>query len=834
MSEPVALILCLVGGLALAARRAPQWVWGFAVLAITATWQIGLLEGRIASPSLGIPNLLGWLPALVFAAFSIPSLRRSFLVAPVFHIIRRRLPRVTETARQALGAGTISFEAEIFGGTPNWKRLRAVPPIKLTDEEKAFLDGPVEELFQIVDDWQIRHIDRDISEEIWDFVRKQRFLGMLISKEYGGPGFSAQALSIILGKIASRSPDVFTIIMIPNSLGPAALIEKYGTEQQKHYYLPRLVNGQDIPCLLLTGPASGSDAASMRDIGIVARGKHKGVETLGIRVSWDKRYITLAPRATLLALAFRLFDPEGLLGRGEDIGITVALVPADHPGVLIGRRHLPSGAAFPNGPSWGKDVFIPLGWVIGGEKMAGLGWEMLMECLSASRAISLPSGAAAGAKAMLRVSTAYGRIRKQFGLPIARMEALEEPLARMIETAYVTEAGRAVAAAMVSQGERPSVISALMKYQTTERLRRSVNDAMDLHGGRGICDGPTNYLQSAYQTVPITMTIEGANIVTRALIAFTQAALRSHPYLRREVQACQDGDEKRGLAAFEKAFLDHISFFLANAAGAFLHNVTGGRFAKVPEGTVGTAKWHRQLARTSRHFAFVADLTVVLLGGRLKTKQKLTGRLADALSELCLLACVLKRYEDDGRLADDRYIVALAAQNGLHRFQEALRGTIDNFPIMWARHLMKAVVFPLGSPYRPAPDWLSHRIVQLVLESNELRDRLTRDIYITNDPNDPTGLLEVTLQKVIRAEDTEKKVDRAVRQGIVRRYHGIDWIGDAVKQGVITESEGGLLREVEDLTARVIAVDHFDPDEVKPNYMTAGHNIRAAQGAVTE
>jgi acyl-CoA dehydrogenase len=749
-------------------------------------------------------------------------------------MIRRRLPRVTETARQALGAGTVGFEAEIFGGTPAWKRLQTVPPIKLTDEEKAFLDGPANELCRIVDDWRIRHIERDISEEIWNFVREHRFLGMLISKEYGGPGFSAQALSIILGKIASRSPDVFTIIMIPNSLGPAALIERYGTEQQKHYYLPRLVNGEDIPCLLLTGPTSGSDAASMRDIGTVARGKYRGVEMIGVLVSWDKRYITLAPKATLLALAFRLFDPEGLLGKGEDIGITVALVPADHPGVLIGRRHLPSGAAFPNGPSWGKDVFIPLGWVIGGEKMVGQGWEMLMECLSASRAISLPSCAAAGAKAMLRVSTAYGRIRKQFGLPIARMEALEEPLARMIEAAYVNEAGRAVAAAMVSQGERPSVISALMKYQTTERLRCSVNDAMDLHGGRGICDGPTNYLQSAYQTVPIAMTIEGANIVTRALIVFTQAALRLHPYVRREVQACQDADEGRGFAAFEKAFLDHISFFLANAASAFLHNVTGGRFAKVPEGTLGTARWHRQLARASRNFACIADLTVVLLGGRLKTKQKLTGRLADALSELCLLACVLKRYEDDGKLADDRYIVAFAAQNGLHRFQEAMQVAIDNFPVVWIRPLMKAVVFPLGGPYRPAPDWLSHRIVQLVLESGELRDRLTRYIYATNDPNDPTGLLEVTLEKVIRAEDTEKKVERAVRQGIVRRYHGIDWIEDAIKQDVITESEAGLLREVEGLTARVIAVDHFDPDEIKPNYMTAGDNIGAAQSTVTE
>jgi alkylation response protein AidB-like acyl-CoA dehydrogenase/class 3 adenylate cyclase len=426
MSELVALILCLSGGLALATRRAPQWIWALAILAITATWQTGLFEGRIESPSLGLLRLLGWLPALLFGVLSIPSLRRSLLVAPAFNMIRRGLPRVTETAQQALGAGTVGFDAEIFGGKPDWKKLRAVPPIKLTDEEKAFLDGPTEELCRMIDDWQVRHNQREIPEEIWDFVKKHRFLGMQISKKYGGLGFSAQAQSLILGKVASRSADVFAIITIPNSLGPGELIEKYGTDEQKHHYLPRLVKGDDIPCLALTGPTSGSDAATMRDIGTVARGKYKGADAIGIRVSWDKRYITLAPKATLVGLAFHLFDPENLLGKGENVGITVALVPADHPGVVIGRCHLSSGAAFPNGPTWGEDVFIPLVWVIGGEEMVGQGWGMLMECLSASRAISLPSCAAAGAKSMLRVSTAYGRIRKQFGLPLARMEAIEE------------------------------------------------------------------------------------------------------------------------------------------------------------------------------------------------------------------------------------------------------------------------------------------------------------------------------------------------------------------------------------------------------------------------
>jgi acyl-CoA dehydrogenase len=834
MWELVTLIVCLAGGLALAARRAPLWIWALVVAAIALAWQIGLPEGHVEIPSFGLLSLLGWLPAVAFGALAIPMLRRSVLVAPAFRFIRRALPRLSEVARQSAGAGTIGFDAEFFGGRPDWDKLRAVPPITLTDEERAFLDGATEQLCRMIDDWRIRH-DQDIPDEVWRFLKEHHFFGLRIAKQHGGLGFSAQALSLVLGKVASRSPDVFTIIMIPNSLGLGELIETYGTDEQKRHHLPRLARGDDIPCLALTGPASGSDAAAMRDIGTVTRGRYQGADTLGIRVSWDKRYITLAPNATLLGLAFHLFDPENLLGKGEDVGITVALVPADHPGVVIGARHLSAGTAFPIGPTSGKDVFIPLAWVLGGDDMAGQAWRMLMECVSASRAIALPSCAAAGAKSMLRVSTAYGRIRRQFRSPIAKMEALEEPLARMVEAAYVSEAGRAVTASMVSRGEKPAVISALMKYQTTERLRGSVNDAMDLHAGRAICDGPANYLQSAYQMVPAAVTVEGANIVTRALITATQGALMSHPYLGREMRACQDADERRGLAAFEHAILDHVSFALSNAAGAFIHNLTAGWFAKVPARTPGTARWYRQLWRASRNFAFVADVSIVLLGaGGLRIRQKITGRLADALSELYLLACALKRHEDDGMPAEDRPIVAFAAQNGFYRFQEALRGTIDNFPVAWARRLMKIVVFPLGAPYRPAPDRLGHKIVGLVLEPGELRDRLTRYIYLSTDPNEPTGLLEVALEKAIRAENAEKKVDRAVRRGLVRRYHGIDWIGGAAKQGVISEGEAELLREVEALAARVIAVDHFDPDAVRPNYMTPGHNTRAAQGAAAE
>ena len=825
--------LVVAGIVALGMYKAPLWAWALGAVAAAIVWQSGV-SGTVSDPSPGLIGYLFWLIAIVFGLLAVPAIRRAVLIAPVFKFIKGMMPKISDTERQALEAGTVGFDAELFSGTPDWDKLRSVAPVVLTSEEQAFLSGPTEELCGMINDWQMRHTEAEVPEDIWDYVKKHGFLGMLISKEHGGLGFSAQAQSLIIGKIASRSPDVVTVVMVPNSLGPGELIEKYGTKEQMAHYLPRLAAGEEVPCFALTGPTSGSDAATMRDIGIVTRGQHDGKDVVGIRLTWDKRYITLGPNATLLGLAFRLFDPDKILGQGENIGITVAMIPTTHPGVNIGRRHLPSGNAFPNGPNWGKDVFIPIDWVIGGEKMVGQGWRMLMECLSAGRAISLPSSATGGVKALLRFTTAYGRIRKQFGLPVARMEGIEEPLARMIETAYVCEAARGVTAAMVSRGERPSVLSALMKYQTTERMRQSVNDAFDVHGGRAICDGPSNYLQSAYQMVPVGITVEGANILTRTLITFAQGALRSHPYLFDEIHAAQDLDSERGQEKFEKAFGDHIAFTVSNACGAFFHNLTGGHFGAQPEHSAGQAQWYRQLGRASRNFAFVADVTVVILGGGLKTKQKLTGRLADALSELFFVACVLKRFEDDGKLSSDKDIVDLAAANGLFRFQEAMCGVVDNFPVAPLRWLMRTVVFPLGRPYRPASDDLGHRVVRLVLQVPEVRDRLTCHIYVSQDVEDPTGLLEVTLKKVVAAEETEKKLERAIRAGTVRRYHGMDWIGDAVAKGVLTESEGQLLREVEALTARVIAVDNFDPTEVKPHYVKVGPNSRRAESAAAE
>lgn len=821
------LALVVAGVFVLAMKRAPLWLWAIAALFAAYAGFSSALTSDPASVSV-LPLLLALL-AVVFAGLSIGPLRQAILTRPAFNMIRSVLPKVSDTEQEALDAGTIGFDAELFSGRPDWEKLRSIPGIVLTDEEKAFLDGPTEELCAMLDDWQIRHHLNEIPEQVWDFAKKHGFLGMLISKEHGGLGFSAQAQSLILGKIASRSPDAVTIVMVPNSLGPGELLEKYGTDEQKEKYLDALAKGREVPCFALTGPTSGSDAATMRDVGYVERGMHNGEETLGIRLSWKKRYITLGPKATLMGLAFHLFDPDNLLGKGTEPGITVAIIPADHEGVNIGRRHLPSGAAFPNGPNWGTDVFIPVDWIIGGGERAGQGWRMLMECLSAGRAISLPSSGAAGTKSMLRMTSAYGRIRKQFGLPVAKMEGLEEPMVRLAESAYVVEAARAATAAMVSQGEKPAVISALMKYQTTERLRTAVNDAMDLHGGRGICDGPSNYLQSAYQMVPVGITVEGANILTRSLITFTQGALRAHPYLYDEIKAVQNEDRAAGFKAFDRAFMKHLGFAASNVFATLFHNVTAGIFAPVPAKATETGRFYRQIGREARNFALVSDMTVGLLGGGLKVKQKLTGRLADALSELYLLSCTLKRFEDDGRNPEDLPIVTLAVENGLNRFDHALRGAIENFPIGPARILMRWLVYPYGWHHQPAQDWLGHKVARQLLVPGEFRDRLTRNIYVSRDINDPTGILEVTFEKAVAAEEAERKLDRAIRAGTVKRFHGNNWFGEAIINHVLTDEEAAQLRELEELTARVIAVDDFDPDEVRPTYANLGHNSRAAE-----
>ncbi len=833
MSVFLFIVAIAVVAYALMMVKAPLVLWFLFSVTVTLLAQTGMYElggdaaGNIQAyvESFGsIGQLAGWIPAAIFLLLSIPPVRRAIFSAPVFSIIKSILPGISQTEQEALDAGSVGWDAELFAGKPDWKRLRAIPPVQLTEEEQAFIDGPTEELCSMIRDYDIRAGLNDIPDHLWNFIREKGFFGMLISKEHGGLGFSGQAQSIIVGKISACSMDIGTAVMVPNSLGPGELIEKFGTDAQKEQYLERLAKGQEVPCFALTGPTSGSDATTMRDIGIICKGQHNGEEVIGFRLSWEKRYITLGPKSTLLGMAFEAFDPDGLLGGEEKLGITCALIPTDHPGVQIGRRHQPVGNAFPNGPNWGKDVFIPIDWVIGGRERVGHGWRMLMSCLAVGRAISLPASGTAGTKKSLLVTTAYARVRRQFGMPIGYMEGIQEPLARMAETAYVLEAARAATAEMVGIGEKPVVLSALLKYQATERARQVINDAMDIHAGRGVCDGPKNYLLGGYNAIPVGITVEGANILTRTLMVFAQGALRSHPYLYDEVQAAQNNDLKK----FDKAFISHLGFLFSNITGALFHNVTGGIFASKPSNIGGTGKWYKTLSRGIQNFSFVADMTIGLLGGGLKIRQQITGRLADALSELYMMSCILRRFENDGTPEADRIILNYAMQNSNYRLQEALKGVIQNFPVAIARPLLRLIVFPFGARAVPAQDTHGQKIVRKILEPGQLRDNLTRYIYKTDDVNNASGLIEAAFKKVIEAAPAEKKLERAIRKGLVSRYHGLDWLKEAVEKQVITEDEAKLLQEMNDLVDEAIGVDHFDPQELVRQNQISEASLSAA------
>src|SRR6202163_1721380 len=538
------------------------------------------------------------------------SLRRDWLSRPIFRWARKVLPSLSATEREAIEAGDVWWDADLFSGDPDWGKLLATPPAKLSAEEQAFLAGPVEELCGMLDDWAITWELRDLPPEVWAFLKAHKFFAMIIPKQYGGLGFSAYAHSEGIRKLSSRSLSAPATAMVPNSLGPGELLMQFGTDAQRDYWLPRLARGEEIPCFGLTSPEAGSDAASMIDSGVVCRGTYEGREVLGIRLNWHKRYITLGPIATVLGLAFKLRDPDHLIGDRDDIGITLALVPTHLPGVSIGRRHLPAMHVFQNGPNWGHDVFIPMDHVIGGVEQVGKGWKMLMSALAAGRGISLPSLSAAGAAFAAHTTGAYASIREQFHVPIAQFEAIQERLGRMAATAYLLDAARRLTCAAIDRGHKPAVITAIMKAQATERLRVSANDAMDVHGGKGVMEGPLNYLGNLYRAVPIGITVEGANIVTRSLIQFGQGAIRSHPYILKEMLALEDDDHVRGLEAFDRAFWAHVSHAVTNTFRAWGHSWTGGLFAPAPDAGK-TTRFYRKLGRYAAAFALSVDMTLL-------------------------------------------------------------------------------------------------------------------------------------------------------------------------------------------------------------------------------
>jgi len=805
------IVISLVAIAVLAMRQAPLWQWAVVALAVGLLSRIGWGFAPFAGDLPGLIEV--FLPGVVLALLSAPMIRRAVVTGPAYGFVKSILPRVSRTEQEALDAGTVGWDAELFSGRPKWDRLFAVPKATLTAEEQAFLDGPVNVVCGMIDDWDIRHNRMDMPESVWRYLKDNGFLGMLISKEHGGLGFSAQAQSQIVSKIASRSIAAGITVMVPNSLGPGELLEKYGTAEQKEKYLRRLAKGQEVPCFALTAPYAGSDAASMRDVGVVGYGTYEGKKTLGVTLSWDKRYITLAPVATLLGLAFHLHDPENLLGKGENIGITLALVPANYKGVKIGRRHFPARSAFMNGPTSGKDVFVPMEFLIGGTDYAGQGWRMLMECLSTGRAISLPAIGSISIKQSLRVTSAYARIRRQFGLYVGMMEGVAEPISRMVKSAYSFEAARSLTAAMVDDGQKPSVLSAVLKYQSTEAMRARINDAMDIHGGRAVQDGPSNYLLAGYINTPVAITVEGANILTRTLITFAQGALRAHPYLYKEVEAAQNPDKKAGLLAFDTAFSGHVGFMLRNIVGSFLHGMSFGVFASTPV-EHEMAWWYRQLSRYSQAFALCGDWTVAFLGGELKARQKLSGRMADILSELYILSATLKRYEDDGRIEEDRPVVAAVARDAIFRIEQSFAAVFANFPNRVLGGLMHFLVFPLGRHAKPSDDQTNYKLARAVLMPGAFRDRLTIGTYVSADPNDVTGVLEDALVKVVAAEEVEAKFIRAVKKGIVERRLDRDAIADAITAGVITADEAVVLRIADEATDRVIHVDDFSSEEL--------------------
>lgn len=732
--------------------------------------------------------------------------RRDRISKPIFNWAKGVMPPISETERSAIDAGTVWWDGEIFTGNPHWKSFLEMKPASLSAEERAFLEGPTRELCAMVDDWKLNWEDRDLPPEAWDFMRRHKFFGMIIPKEYGGLGFSNTAHSEVVRLLSTVSVVAGVTVMVPNSLGPGELLVEFGTPEQRDHWLPRLADGREIPCFGLTSPDAGSDAAAMKDEGIVEHGQFDGKKVLGIRLNFEKRYITLGPVATVMGLAFKLRDPDNLLGGGVERGITVALLPTSMPGVRHGDRHVPLFTHFQNGPLYGEDVFIPLDWILGGPERIGQGWMMLMTALAAGRGISLPSQSAASAAACARATGAYARVRRQFNVPIGKFEGVQVPLAEICANAYLIDAARRATVAALDEGHKPSVISAIMKYHATERMRRSVEHAMDIHGGKGIIEGPKNYLASAYRSVPIGITVEGANILTRNLMIFGQGAIRSHPHMLDELLALSDEDKEAGLEEFDRSFWSHVGHSIKNSGRAFLRGWSGGLLAPAPVDSAMAPHW-RQLSRYSAAFALLADLSLLTLGGALKRKEMISARLGDILSEIYLLAAALKRFEDEGRHAEDRPIVDYLMIAGSERIAEAFEGVLQNLPARWASFLVRLVAFPAGFARRAPADSLVSELAEILMRPGAQRDRLTVDVYLGEGRQDhPMRDLEEAFELAIAAEPAEKKM----------RDAGTRDVDEALEKSVIGAEEAALLERAREAHDRVVAVDAFPMEEVSP------------------
>ena len=758
-------------------------------------------------------KILLWLIVGVMVLLNLVEVRREKITKPLLAIYRKMLPSMSDTEREALEAGNVWWDGELFSGMPDWERLMAAPAPALSAEEQAFVDGPCEELCKMLDDWEISHELADMPQDVWDFMIRHKFFAMIIPKQYGGLEFSAYANSVVIQKLASRNATASSTVGVPNSLGPAELLLHYGTEEQKNRYLPGLADGSEIPCFALTSPQAGSDAAALIDNGVVCKGEWNGEEIVGIRLNWDKRYITLAPVATVLGLAFKLYDPDHLIGEQDEYGITAALIPTDTPGVVAGRRHYPLCVAFQNGPTSGKDVFVPLDYIIGGREMAGKGWKMLVELLSVGRAITLPSTSAGGGQAASYATGAYARIRRQFNTPISNFEGIGEALARIAGHTYTMNAAVAVTAGAIDQGEKPAVPSAILKYHCTELGRKVANDAMDVHGGKAIMMGPNNYLGRAYMATPIAITVEGANILTRSLIIYGQGAIRCHPFVLRELHAAGDEDEERGLIEFDDALFGHVGYAISNMARSFVLALTHAKFSKVPLNTP-TRRYYQNINRYSAAFALASDFAMLTLGGGLKKREMLSARLGDVLSAIYLASCVLKHFENQGRRASDLPLVEWSVRTLMYSAQEALHSFLRNFPNRPVAAFLRFFIFPRGRTYSSPSDEIGARIVELVTKPGEARERLSEFAYTTNEPGNPVGQLQEALELSFELAPLEQRLRQARKEGLIQADYLGQQIEAAMVAEVINEEEATRLREYHAKVSALMAVDDFDPSEL--------------------
>jgi len=756
-----------------------------------------------------ITSFFSW---LLFGVLAIPlnlsNVRKQYISQPLLTLFQEIMPEMSQTEKEAIDAGTTWFEADLFRGNPDWKKLHNYPQPRLSAEESAFINGPVEQVCKMMDDWHSTHERADLSPQVWQFLKENKFFAMIIKKQYGGLEFCAYAQSRVLQKLTGVSSTLASTVGVPNSLGPGGLLQHYGTKAQQDYYLPRLAVGEEIPCFALTSPEAGSDAGAIPDFGIVCKGDYQGKETLGMKLTWDKRYITLAPVATVLGLAFKLKDPEHLLGEEVELGITCALIPTHIEGVITGRRHFPLNIAFQNGPTQGNEVFVPLDFIIGGAEMAGQGWRMLVECLSVGRAITLPSNSAGGAKVIALATGAYCRIRRQFKLPIGKMEGIEEPLARIGGNAYLMDAVTSMSTGAIDMGEKPSVISAISKYHLTEKMRSLVQDAMDIHGGKGVCMGPSNYLARAYQGAPIAITVEGANILTRSLIIYGQGAIRCHPYVLAELEAAQDKNPVTALEDFDHALFGHIGFAISNIVCSFWFSLTGSRILTSPF-TDRTRRYYQLMTRFSANLAMLSDIAMLTLGGDLKRKERLSARLGDILSYLYLASASLKRYNDEGRKKEDLPLLQWVLEDCLYNTQQAIDNFISNFPNKIISILLRVIIFPFGTWLTKPSDATDHKVARLLQTPSDTRSRLGQGQYFTREAGNAVGLLEQTLEDILACEPIFEKVCRALDKKLP--FYHLDKVAEqGLAINAISEQEAQLLKQAEKGRKAAIDVDDFD------------------------